>query len=213
MMRRPYYLAILLAPLLSQQASAEPKIYKCKNANGEIFYSQVYDATKCGGGGSEISEHGVAIRTIDRVKSAEEIAAEKVIADQEAEAQRIVEARRKADEVLSISYPSEDDLKRGYDEEIEAIDSSIETANLSIRSHQKSLAQWLAVAAEAERANKPVAEDVSTNIATVRGHLQEQRDLVAKGKTDKVKAKSRFDERLARYREIKSRQARQLQGQ
>ena len=211
MMRRHLCLLLLLAPLSASQAA--PKIFKCKNANGEVFYSQVYDATKCGGGGSEISEHGVAVRTIDRIKTPEELAAEKVIAEQEAEAARIEEARRRADEVLAISYPSEDDLKRGFDEEIEAIDSTIESANLSIRSHQKSLAQWLAVAAEAERANKPVPDDVSANISMVRGHLQEQRALIAKGKKDKVKAKARFDDRLARYREIKSRQEKHLQGE
>ena len=212
MIRKLLYLAVLLGTAAGSPAIAASKIYKCKDVNGKIFYSQVYDATKCGGGGAEISAAGVAVKQFERMKTPEEVAAEKVIAEEQAEKERAVEARRKADEVLAISYPSEDDLKRGYDEEIEGIDSGIETAQLAIKSHQKSLAQWLAVAAEAERADKPVPKEVSANIAMVRGHLQEQRELVTKGKAEKVKAKARFDDRLARYREIKSRQQDHLQG-
>ena len=65
---------------------------------------------------------------------------------------------------------------------------------------------------EAERADKPVPKDVSSNIAMVRGHLQEQRELVIKGNAEKTKAKARFEDRLARYREIKARQQDHLQG-
>lgn len=213
MIRLTIPLALLLGTVASCASAKEGKIYKCKSSSGETFYSQVYDATKCGGGGAEMNPEGIAIKEFERAKTPEELAAEKAIAEQEAEVQRIEEARRKADEVLAVSYPSEDDLERGFREELEAIDSAVETANLSIRSRQKSLAQWLAVAAEAERADKPVPENVSTSITMVREQLQAQRAIVAQAAIDKLRAEVNFKDRLQRYREIKARQEKHLRGQ
>lgn len=51
-MTRRFAFPALVAMALLASGEASAKIYKCKNAKGEIYYTQTYDPTNCAGGGA-----------------------------------------------------------------------------------------------------------------------------------------------------------------
>ncbi|HET9484166.1 MAG TPA: DUF4124 domain-containing protein [Xanthomonadales bacterium] len=203
--------AVLLAAAFD--ARAEQKIYKCKNENGELYYSQTYDPKRCGGGGAQMSHQGVAVKKIDRIKTPEELAAEKAQAQKDAEAKKIADKKAHEDQVLMQSYANEEELVRVHEDGMRVIDTAIATTRMSMKNQEKSLTELLAAAAEAERAKKPVPESISKGITTVRKTLEEQQAQIAKREAEKVAATAGFEAKRARFRELKAAQEKQLSGQ
>lgn len=200
-MMRALPLLVLAALALAGPAQAQ-KIYKCKNDKGEIYYSQAYDAVRCAGGGAQLNEQGVAVRQIDRVKTAEEVAADKAAAAERAEADRIAAEQRQADQVLMMSYANEDELKRVHEQQLQVIDTAVATARLQLANQQRSLAELLAVAAESERAKRPVPDNIATSIGNVRKQIEDQNAFITRKDGERAQATVEFEARLARYRQL-----------
>ncbi|MCE3001338.1 MAG: DUF4124 domain-containing protein [Xanthomonadaceae bacterium] len=202
-MNRVASLLALAALALAAPAQAQAqKIYKCKNEKGEIYYSQAFDRTRCAGGGAQLNQQGLAVKEIPRVKSAEELAAEKKAAEEKAEADRIAAEQAESDRILLTAYSSEDDLKRVHDQQMQMIDTAVETAKLQLAYQQGSLADLLAIAAESERAKKPVPENIATSIATVRRQIEEQNATITRKEAERVTATADFEAKLDRYRKL-----------
>jgi hypothetical protein len=199
-------IAIAAVLLICAAPAQAQKIYKCKNDKGEVFYTQAYDPVRCAGGASELNNQGVAVRQIERVKTPEEVAADKAAAAAKAEAERLAAIQKQADQVLLLSYSNEDDLKRSHEQQVLAIDTTVNTAKLQLDNQHRSLADLLAVAAESERSKKPVPETVAKNIATVRRQIEEQNALIARKQAEKKQAAGEFDAKLARYRALVAKQ-------
>lgn len=107
------------------------------------------------------------------------------------------------DAVLIGSYPSEVDLQRSYKERFDLIEQSLESARVSIRSQEKSLADMLAHAADLERNGKPVSQTVVDSITHTRSQVAEQRGYLARRESEGVALRTEFDTLLKRYRELK----------
>jgi hypothetical protein len=187
-------------------SGAHAKIYKCKNEKGEIYYSQTFEPARCAGGGAQLNDQGLPVRTIERRKSPEELAAEKAEAERLAEVKRQEAAVKQADQVLMQSYANETDLTRAHEQELQMIESAIATAKLQLVNQQKTMNDFLGVAAESERAGKPVQEPVVKNIETVRTQIEEQNAFIARKEAEKVTANAAFATRLERYRALKAKQ-------
>ena len=200
-MNRVVPLLALAALALAAPAQAQ-KIYKCKNDKGEIYYSQAYDPVRCAGGGAQLNNQGVAVRQIDRVKTPEERAAEEAAAKERAEAERIAAEQRESDRILLTAYANEDELKRVHDQQIEMIDTAVQTAKLQLENQQRSLADLLAVAAESERAKKPVPENIANSIGTVRRQIEEQNATITRKEAERLTATAEFEAKLERYRRL-----------
>lgn len=200
-MKRVVPLLALAALALAAPAQAQ-KIYKCKNEKGELYYSQAYDPVRCAGGGAQMNNQGVAVRQLDRVKTPEERAADEAAARQRAEAERIAAEQREADRILLTAYANEDELKRVHDQQMEMIDTAVATAKLQLENQQRSLADLLAVAAESERAKKPVPENIANSIGTVRRQIEEQNAMITRKDAERVTATAEFEARLERYRKL-----------
>lgn len=207
--------AIALAAAAPSGASAQgkQKIYKCKNEKGESFYSQSFDPKYCGGGGSQLNDAGVEVRTIERRKTSAELAAERDAAALAAEAARVVAERKRQDDVLMQSYPTENELLAAHEQDVRAIDGVIRTQEMSAQSYESTLNQLLGNAAESERAGKAVPAPLAKRIDSVRADLDIQHQAIAKKQAELAVAKTEFAARLARYRELKARQDKQLRGE
>jgi hypothetical protein len=193
---------LALATLALAGPAQAQKIYKCKNDKGELYYSQSYDPVRCAGGGAQMNSQGVAVRQIDRVKTAEELAADKAAAAERAEADRIAAEKRQVDQVLMMSYANEDELKRVHEQQMQVIDTAVATAKLQLANQQRTLADLLAVAAESERAKKPVPDNIATSIGTVRKQIEDQNAFITRKDGERVSATAEFEAKLARYREL-----------
>lgn len=212
MKRSAFVVATVLLAAFAGDAAAEKKIYKCRNEKGEIYYANSFDRAKCGGGGAQLNEQGLAVRQIERQKTPEEIAAEKLAAEKAEEEKRRLEAEQHAEQVLMLSYASEDDLERAHDKSVEAIDTAIATTQMQLANQQKSLAELLASAAESERAGLEVSADVAKNIKLVRTQIESQNQFIARKEQEKIAEQAEYEARLKRYREVRAKHLEQIEG-
>jgi hypothetical protein len=207
--------AILLLTLVlaaAPTAASATTIFKCKDENGKIYYSQSFDREKCSGGGAELNERGMAVREIERRKTPEEQAAEKAAAEAAAEIERLRAAQQQADRVLMMSYASEEDLQRSNAQELEVIESSTQTGRLQMARYERQLADLLAQAADVERSGQAVPAELVSRIDQVRGLIEEQRAFTTRKLAEQAQSHLEFTMRLIRYREMKARQQALIQG-
>ncbi len=193
-------------------AAAEGKIYKCRNADGAIFYSNSYDAKHCAGGGAQMNADGVPIRRIARQKTAAEIAAEKraaEIAEQEA-ARR--EAAEMADRALLATFANDKELYNFYAEQISMVDSELQAGHSTLQSQHRSLSALLGVAADAERANKPVPVRITGNIKLAREQMKMQRDHMADRRVRRAELEKERDLKIKRLHLLTERNRKRREG-
>jgi hypothetical protein len=206
-MKRVLPALAVFALCVAAPAHAQKKIYKCTNDKGETYFANTYDPVRCAGGGSQLNAQGVAVRKFDRVKTPEELAAEKVAAAEQAEAERVAAEQKAADQVLLMSYASEQDLTRSHQQELQMIDTAIATAKLQLENQQRTLSGLLAVAAESERAKTPVPENIAKSIGTARSQIEDQNAFMLRKDAERLESAKAYEETLARYREIVARHA------
>ncbi len=183
-------------------ANATSRIYKCKSAEGAIYYSQSFDAKRCAGGGAQLNADGVAIRSIARQKTAEEIAAEKAAMVVAAEKAAIVAAALQADRALTATFANERELHSFYAEQIRVVDGEIDAAGSVLKSQHRTLGGLLGAAADAERANRTVPERVARNIAATRDQMDQQRAYMQSRRDRRLELSVERDAKIKRFGEL-----------
>lgn len=201
---RRFALAILLPVLLATAApAAAQKLYRWTDKDGNVHYTDQLPPEAARDQREELNKQGMTVSRTERALTPEEQAARNAELAKLAEQQRIDEEKAKMDAVLIGSYPSEVDLQRSYKERFDLIEQSLESARVSIRSQEKSLADMLAHAADLERNGKLVSQTVVDSITHTRARVAEQRGYLARRESEGVALRTEFDTLLKRYRELK----------
>lgn len=190
-------LATLAAPVDAQ------KLYRWTDKNGQVQYTDQLPPEAAGDERAELNKQGVTVTRTERARTPEEQAAYDAEQATLVEQQREAEERAKMDAVLVGSYPTEADLQRSYKERFDLIEQSLESARVSIRSQEKSLADLLAHAADLERNGKPVSQTVIDSITRTRAQVSEQRGYLQRREAEGTALRAEFDALVKRYRELK----------
>lgn len=190
-------LATLAAPVDAQ------KLYRWTDKNGQVQYTDQLPPEAAGDERAELNKQGVTVTRTERARTPEEQAAYDAEQATLVEQQREAEERAKMDAVLVGSYPTEADLQRSYKERFDLIEQSLESARVSIRSQEKSLADLLAHAADLERNGKLVSQTVIDSITRTRAQVSEQRGYLQRREAEGTALRAEFDALVKRYRELK----------
>ncbi|MBB5207504.1 DUF4124 domain-containing protein [Chiayiivirga flava] len=195
---------VLLFPLLffASDAAAQ-KLYRWTDKDGKVHYTDQLPPEAAKDEREQLNQQGVVVERTERALTAEEKAARAEDDARAAEQRRIDEEKAKMDAVLVGSYPSEADLQRSYKERFDLIEQSLESARVSIRSQEKSLADLLAHAADLERNGKPVNQTVIDSITRTRAQVAEQRGYLQRREAEGAALRAEFDALVKRYRELK----------
>ena len=196
-------LLALVLGALSPDAQAQRKLYRWTDKDGKIHYTDSLPAEAVKDKQEELNSQGIAIKTIERERTAEEQAAWEAEQAERETLRRAEEEKAKMDSVLTSSYPAESDLRRAYRERFDLIEQSLESARVGIRSQEKSLAELLAHAADLERNGKPVPAQIKDSITRARSQVADQRGYLERRETERTALHAEFDQLLARYRELK----------
>lgn len=201
---RRFALAILLPVLLAAAMPATAqKLYRWTDKDGNVHYTDQLPPAAARDQREELNKQGMTVSRTERALTPEEQATRDAEQAKLAEQQRIDEEKAKMDAVLIGSYPAEADLQRSYKERFDLIEQSLESARVSIRSQEKSLADMLAHAADLERNGKPVSQTVIDSITNTRAQVAEQRGYLARRESEGTALRAEFDTLLKRYRELK----------
>lgn len=195
--------ALLLALVAgSAQAQERKKLYRWTDDKGEVHYTDQLPPEAAQSQRDELNKEGRAVERVERAKTPEERAVFEAEQARLAEKQRLANETAKMDGVLTMSYPSEADLARAYQERFDLLARNVESAEIGIRSQDKALTDLLTHAADLERNGKPVPDGVVHSIGKARQQLADQRVFLANRETERIELQKEYDAVLARYREL-----------
>jgi hypothetical protein len=207
-------IALLLVTLGAAAAgSGDVRLrYKWRDEAGNLHYADSVPPEATRLGYEVVNQQGLVVRRVERAKTADEIAAAKAAAD------KLAEEKRKADDVarndaqMLAAYPSEEDLRKSLQAQIDLITQNIQATEVGITSQEKSLAERLVHAAEQERNGKPVPATVQNQINTLRKGLADQKVFLERRTADRTAMEKQLVTDLEKYRALKQRADEQRNG-
>lgn len=198
----------LLASLHGGTAEAAP-LYKWIDEEGNVRYSDRLPAAQVKKKHHQLNRQGMVISTTEDARSADDIAAEaeanRKKEEEEKEAARLQAIQDKKDQVLLLTFSSENELTLARDDRIEVIDSVIRLINTSITSTQETLDD-LQQRADDDYLSK--GEEVPGGLAQKIEHftrkIENRRNQLSLKIEEKSKINQQYELDLARFRELKA---------
>ncbi|WP_257386982.1 DUF4124 domain-containing protein [Tahibacter caeni] len=197
---------LALALLGSAAATAADRVrYKWRDESGSLHYADTVPPEAVKLGYEVVNQQGVVVRRVERAKTEEELAVAK------AEAAKRAEEKRKNDEIarndaqMLAAYPTEEDLRKSLQAQIDLITQNIQATELGIASQEKSLAERLVHAAEQERNGKPVPPVVQNQINTLRTDLTKQKAYLERRTADRQAMEKQLVSEIEHYRAVRQR--------
>ncbi|HVJ63350.1 MAG TPA: DUF4124 domain-containing protein [Tahibacter sp.] len=197
---------VLWLAMGSAQAQNDRVRYKWRDETGSLHFADMIppEATKFGY--EVVNKQGITIRRVERAKTPEELAAAKAAAEKTAAERKKLDDAARTDAQMLAAYPTEDDLRKSIQAQIDLINQNIQATQIGIASQEKSLAERLNHADEQERVGKPVPPAVQKQINTLKEGLSEQRAFLQRRTSDRDAMAKQMETSLEHYRQIKQKQ-------
>jgi hypothetical protein len=203
----PVLLLALILFAFSKQASAGA-LYKWVDENGQIRYSDRLPPNQVKKKHQQLNSQGVILSTKEAAKSDEELAAaaeakRKLEEEQAAEA-KIREAQFKLDQVLLLTFSTEEELTLARDDRLEVLESVIQLINKSIDSTQQQLDQLQTSADEIYLSKgKEVPGGLAQKIEHFTRKVENRSGQLEAKMAERSKINNQYRVDLARFRELK----------
>jgi len=193
------FLLICAVPALAQQP-ANQRMYKCVDARGKVYYTQVPPRECLGRDTQELNKSGMVINKGERAPSAAEVQAKEADKKKKAEeAEKTKEARRKELALLN-TYSSEKDIEDQRARALkEAQDAIVATQN-SIAGAQKRQKEL-----DTEKefyVKKPMPAKLRQEMSNIEIEITNQTALLEAKKAEIVKINAKYDADKKRYVEL-----------
>jgi chromosome segregation ATPase len=186
-------------PVLAQ------KLYKWVDKDGNVHYSDQVPPDQVDQAREQLNEQGIVVDRVDRAPTKEELAEMRAnLAQMEAE-RKAMEKQRADDQRMLASWPSEDDILRSQDQQIDAIRRSVEAAQAYIDGQTRSLAGLMERAAQMESQGRSVSDALQSSIEDVKDQIAEQEEFIAGRQAEQATIENEYQDLLTRYRELRAR--------
>lgn len=113
------------------------------------------------------------------------------------------QTRKRTEQAMLLSYPTEDQLKRVFNERIALMDNSVQTARYNVVSLREGLVSLLQNAGDTELGGKPVPAKRASDILARHADLIRQQALQASFEKQRADLDVEIGETLQRYRQLK----------
>ncbi len=159
----------LLIILLSLAAVASAQsVYKWVDEKGEVHYSQTLPPERAGEAHARLNDDGLVTERVDRVKTAEELAALKAEQSEKREQAEQRRIRAQQDRLFLAAFPTEDDVRQSIQSRRETVIAERQSVESLIEQNRDRFAARVERAAALERRGEPVPESVVERIAADR---------------------------------------------
>ena len=200
-------LAATLGPGSSSAVAAT--LYNWIDENGQIRYSDRLPPKQAKKKHQQLNRQGVVISTTEEARSEEELAAEaeakRKQEEADAETARLKEIQDKKDQVLLLTFSSEEELGLARDNRIDVLDSVIRLINKSIATSQEKLDRLEASAAtNFTSQGKEIPGGMAQKIEEFTRKIENRSAQLEQKMTEKEKINEQYELDLARYRELKA---------
>jgi len=181
------------------------KQYRWSDASGNLHYSDTLTTDAIQAGYDVINDKGLVLKHIDRARTDAERAEAETAAAAETAAKLEADRQAEADRRLLAAFPTEKDLVRARQAQIDSLEQSILAATNSLNGQEQALSDNLGHAATIERSGKAVPADLTKQIETLRKSAESLRRYIERRKKEKVEAANKLETDVAHYREARER--------
>lgn len=196
--------AAICSPAMAQKTGAPVKKLYCWNENGQRVCSDALPADAVNRAREEINaKSGMRTAEVARALNEEERAQAASDEQQRQVDQAAADTRRRTEQAMLMSYQSEDDLRRVFNERTGIVDNSIRTARYNVTSLREGLVSLLQTAGDRELDGKPVVPAMADNIRSRHRELLRQRQLQASFERQRAELDVEIADITRRYRELK----------
>ncbi|WP_456413238.1 DUF4124 domain-containing protein [Thiolapillus sp.] len=197
-MRISFFLALLI--VISHSANA--KLYKWVDEEGNVQYSDKLPPAAVKKPHEKLDRHGLVIDRKGRAKTPEEIAEEERVKRLREETQRQIAEQQAKDRVLLNSYRSDDDIILARDGKLATIDSQIRITYTNITRLKERLSGYKQKAANLERLGKAISAQLQTSIDNTRKEINDSYASILRQEKDKDTIRSKYAQDLERFRTL-----------
>jgi Domain of unknown function (DUF4124) len=196
--------ALALAPAWAQQPQGTQRMYKCVDAKGKVYYTQLPPAECVGRASEELNKQGSVVKRNEAPLTAEQKA--KIEADRQAERKRkldeeqhLKEERRQSMALLN-TYSSEKDIEEARARALKDNDAAIAEIERRI---QVALKRQKGLSAEKDfYVNKPLPKKLEEDIQNIEIELKSQNELLDARRKQASTINAKYDEDKRRYVEL-----------
>ena len=184
-------------------------LYKWVDEDGNIRYSDQLPPAQSGKKHQKLNASGVVVTTREAAKSDEELAAEaeaqRIAEEKAAEEARLKKIQDHQDQVLLMTFSSEEELQLARENRLAVLNSVIQLINSSIETTQQKLFE---LQDSADRnflsQGKEVPGGLAQKIEFFTRKVETRTQQLELKLGEKAKINEKYDTDLARYRELKS---------
>jgi hypothetical protein len=188
----------LLAPAWAQPAPQ--RMYKCVDARGKVYYTQVPPRECLGRDTQELDKSGTVIRQTERAPSAAEVQAREAERKKKAESDERAKEERRKNTALLNTYSSEKDIEDQRARALKEAQDAIEATEKSIVGAQKRQKEL-----ESEKefyVKKPMPAKLKQEISNVDIEIKNSTSLLEAKRKEIVVINAKYDEDKRRYAEL-----------
>lgn len=191
------------APALAQDRGGARKLY-CYDQNGQRVCSDTLPPEAIDRAREEFNaSSGMRSAVVERALTPQERAAQAAAAAQRQLDAASAQTRRRTEQALLSSYPSEDELKRVFAERTVMLDNNIQTARYNLASLRDGLVIQLQKAGDLELGKRKVPAALAADIAGRQRDLLAQQQLLESFLRQRSALDDDIAQALQRYRELK----------
>ena len=187
----------VLAPALAQ---APQRMYKCVDARGKVYYTQVPPRECLGRDTQELNQSGTVMRKTERPPTPAELQAREAERMKKAEADERAKEERRKNTALLNTYSSEKDIEDQRERALKEAQEAIEATEKSIVGAQK---RQMELEAEKEfYVKKPMPAKLRQEIGNVDIEIKNSTALLEAKKKEISTINAKYDEDKRRYAEL-----------
>ena len=193
------FLLICAVPALAQQP-ANQRMYKCVDARGKVYYTQVPPRECLGRDTQELNKSGMVINKADRAPSAAEVQAKEADKKKKAEEAEKTKEQRRKELALLNTYSSEKDIEDQRARALKEAQDQIAATEKSISGAQKRQKEL-----DAEKefyVKKPMPPKLKQEMSNVEIEIKNQTALLEAKKAEILKINAKYDADKKRYVEL-----------
>jgi hypothetical protein len=189
----------VLAPALAQQPAPQ-RMYKCVDAKGKVYYTQVPPRECLGRETQELNKSGSVIKKSERAPTPAEVQAQEAERKKKAEADERMKEERRKNTALLNTYSSEKDIEDQRERALKEAQDAIAASERAIAGAQKRQKDL-----EAEKefyVKKPMPFKLKNELSNLDIEIKNQTALLDAKKKEITHINAKYDEDKRRYIEL-----------
>jgi hypothetical protein len=200
MLKLNILVAGILLALAAAPASAQQRLFKCKDDKGKTYYTQTPPTECLGKEIDELSKQGRVVKKREAAMTPEQIAAREAEDKRKKEEELAAKEEKRKNQALLNTYSSEKDIEDSRQRALKQAEQATKEIDKRIAEAQKRAKD---LAAEKEfYAKKPMPKKLQDDIKNNEIDMKGQQEMLAAKKKELGEINAKYDEYKRRYLEL-----------